>query len=55
VRDYIRVCSDNLLLGSEIGTLLELEVANGTRQCQIAVDSAEIDEATRSTDSGLFA
>jgi len=54
VCDHIRECSNNLLLGSEVGTLLELEVADGTRQGQVAVDSAEIDEPTGSTDSGLF-
>ena len=54
MRDHIGECSDNLLLGSEIGTLLELEVTDGTRQRQVAVDSAEVDEATSGTDSGLF-
>jgi hypothetical protein len=46
--------SHYLLLRRKIGALLELEVANGTRQGEVAVDAAKIDEATCSLDTGLL-
>jgi len=55
VSDHIWERSDYLLLRRKVDTLLELEVTDSTRQCQIAIDSAEIDEATCSTDSGFLA
>ena len=50
----VRECGHNLLLRGEVGTLLELEVANGSAQRKIAVDSAEIDETACRTDSRLL-
>lgn len=36
----------DLVLGGQLGTLLELEIANGTRQGEVTVNSAKVDEAT---------
>jgi hypothetical protein len=47
--------SDYLLLWREVGALLEFEIANGTRQREIAVNSAKVDETTGSTNASLFA
>ncbi len=55
VSDNIWVRCHNLLLRGKIGTFLEFEVTNGTRQCQVAIDSAEVDESAGSTDSGFLA
>jgi hypothetical protein len=38
--------SDYLLLGREIGALFELEVTYRTRQGEVTVDTAKVDEAT---------
>jgi len=46
--------SHYLLLRGKIRALLELEVANGTRQCEVAVDAPEIDESTGSLDTSLL-
>lgn len=51
----IWVCGHNLLFRSKIGALLEFKVTDGTRQCQVAVDSAEVDKSASSTNSGFFA
>lgn len=45
---------DYLLLGRKIGALLELEVAYCTRQSEVAVDAAEIDEASCGLNTCLF-
>lgn len=52
---HIGVCGDNLLLGRELRALLEFEVTDGTGQGKVAIDTAEIDEATGSGDTGLLA
>jgi hypothetical protein len=43
------------LLGGELGALLELKVTDGTGQSEVAVDTAEVDEATRGTNTSLLA
>lgn len=55
VHGHIGECSDNLLLGSQLGALLELEVTNGSREGKVAVDTAKVDKAAGGTDTGLFA
>ena len=52
---YIGKGSHNLLLRRKLSTLLEFKIANGTRKGQIAIDTAEVDEAARGADSSLFA
>ena len=54
VSHNIWVCCHDLLLRSKVGALLELKIADGTRQCQIAVNSAEVDETASSTNSGFL-
>lgn len=51
---HVRVGGDDLLLRGQIGALLELEVANGTGQGKVAVDTTEVDEATSGADSCLL-
>lgn len=50
----VRECSDDLLLRGEIGALLELEVAYRAGQGEVAVDAAEVDEASSSLDTCLL-
>lgn len=45
---------DYLLLGREVGALLELEVAYRTRQGEVAVHAAKVDEAACCLNTGLF-
>ena len=45
---------DYLLLGREVGALLELEVTYRARQGEVAVDAAKVDEAACCLDAGLF-
>lgn len=51
----IGVGCDNLVLWGKVGTLLELEVANGTGQGEVAVDTTKVDEATSGSDTVLLA
>lgn len=44
----------DLVFGGQLGALLELEIANGTRQRQVAVDTAKVDEAASGCDSVLL-
>lgn len=46
---------DYLLLGREIRTLLEFEVANGSGKCKVAIDSTKVDEAASGADTSLLA
>jgi hypothetical protein len=55
MHNYIRVGSYDLLLRCKLGTLLELEVANGTGESKVAIDPTEIDKATSGSNSSLFA
>jgi hypothetical protein len=55
VHCHVGVRSDNLLLGRQIGALLELKVTNRTRESQVAVDATKVDKATGGANSGLFA
>lgn len=50
----VRERSHYLLLGREIGALLELEVTDGTRQCQVAVDASKVDKASCGLDAGFL-
>jgi hypothetical protein len=52
---HIGVGSHDLLLGGELGALLELKVTDGTGQSEVTVDTAEVDEATRGTNASLLA
>lgn len=52
---HIGECGHNLLLGGQLGALLELEVTNGTGQGEIAIDTSEVDEATRGANTCLLA
>lgn len=51
----VGVGGHNLLLRSKLGALLELEVADGSGESEVAVDSSEVDEATSRGDSRLLA
>jgi hypothetical protein len=55
VDGHIGVCGDDLLLGGELGALLEFEVTDSTGQSEVAIDTAEVDEATSSADTSLLA
>lgn len=55
VHNDIGVCGHDLLLGSKLGALLELEVADRSRQGQVAVHPSEVDEATSGGDSCFLA
>lgn len=51
----IRVRGDYLLFGRQLGTLLEFEITDSPRKSKVAVNTSEIDEASRSTDTRFFA
>lgn len=55
VHCHIGVGSHYLLLWGELRALLELKVTDGTGQSEVTVDTAEVDEATRSTNASLLA
>lgn len=44
-----------LLLRSKLGALLELEVADGSGESEVAVDPSKVDETTSGGDSRLLA
>lgn len=46
--------SDNLGLGCKLGALLELKVADGAGQGEVAVDAAKVDETAGGRDARLF-
>jgi hypothetical protein len=50
----VRERRDYLLLGRKIGALLEFKVTYRTRQSKVAVDTAKVDEATRSLNTRLL-
>lgn len=54
VRDDLGVGRDDLRLGREAVVLLELKVANGARERQVAVHAAELDEATSRHDARVL-
>lgn len=51
----VRVGGHNLLLGSKLGALLELEIADGSGESEVAVDPSKVDEATSGGNSCLLA
>lgn len=55
VDGHVGESSDDLLLRWEVCALLELKVADGSAESEVAVDSAKIDEATGGADAGLLA
>lgn len=55
VDGHIGVCGDDLLFGRELRALLEFKVTDSTGQGKVAIDTAEVDEATSSGDTGLLA
>lgn len=52
---HVGVCGDDLLLGSELCALLELEIADSSGQGEVAVDTTEVDETAGGGDSRLLA
>jgi hypothetical protein len=46
MRIYIGEGGDDLLFGRQLCALLELEIADCAGKCEIAVDTAKVDEAT---------
>lgn len=50
----IREGGDDLVLGGQLGALLELKVTNSARKSEVTIDSTEIDEATCGGDSILL-
>lgn len=52
---HVGVCGDDLLLGSELCALLELEVADSSGQGKVAVDTTKVDETTGSSNPCLLA
>ena len=46
---------DDLLLRGQIGALLEFEITNGTREGEVAIDTAKVDETTGGADTSLLA
>ena len=50
----VGVSGDNLVLGGQLGALLEFEVSNGARQSQVAVDAAKVDETTGGSNAVLL-
>jgi hypothetical protein len=55
VNGHVGVRRDNLKLGGKLGALLEFEIANGTRQGKVAVDTTKVDETAGSRNARLFA
>jgi hypothetical protein len=51
---YIGKGGDYLLLGREFSTLLELKIANGSRQGEVAVHAAKVYKATCGLDAGFL-
>jgi len=54
VRIHVREGGDDLVLGREIGALLEFEVADCARQGEVAIDTTEVDKSTSSRDTVLL-
>jgi len=55
VNGHVGESSDDLLLRWEVCALLELKVTDSSAEGKVAVDSAEVDEATGCADAGLLA
>lgn len=51
----VGVGGHDLLLRSKLGALLELEVADGSGESEVAVDPSKVDETTSGGDSRLLA
>ena len=51
----IGVCGNDLLLGCQLGALLELKIANSSRESQISVHATKVDETASSSDTSLLA
>lgn len=51
----VGVGGHDLLLGSKLGALLELEVADGSGESEVAVNPSKVDETTSGGDSRLLA
>lgn len=51
----IRIGSNNLLFRRQFGAFLEFEISNRTRQGEIAVDTAKVNETTCSANSSFLA
>lgn len=50
----VGVSGHDLLLGGKLGALLELEIADGSRESEVAVDPSEVDETTSGGDPCLL-
>jgi hypothetical protein len=55
VDGHIRVCGNDLLFGGKLRALLEFKVTDSTGQGEVAIDTAEVDEATSGADTSLLA
>ena len=55
MHSHIRESGHDLLLGGELRALLKLEVTDGARQSQVAVDAAKVDKPAGSSYPGLLA
>ena len=51
----IGIGCDDLLLGCQLGTLLEFEISDRSRQSEVSVHAAEVDKSARSCDPCLLA
>ena len=52
---HIWECRDNLLFRRKVRALFEFEIANGSAQREVAIDTAEVDKSTCCADTCLFA
>lgn len=51
---YVWEGCNNLLLWWKLWALLELEVADCARKCEVAIDAAKVDEATSGGDTSFL-
>lgn len=54
VHSYIWESCDDLLLWRQVCTFLELEITNGSGECKVSIDTAEVDESTSCSNARLL-
>ncbi len=54
MRSHIREGCDDLLFRRQFCALLELEIADCAGQCEVAVNTAKVDEATSGRNTSLL-
>jgi hypothetical protein len=47
----VGVCGNDLLFWRKFCRLLELEIANGSREREVSIDTTKVDESTSSSDT----